>query len=92
MFGAADKIFARELYDKKCPIEVIEQAVLLGCARRIISDLNRGSTSLILTFVYFKDLIPEIERTEVLFKKIQFWREGAGGPGKLHYSCKGSFS
>jgi len=73
-FGEADYGFAHSLYVKDRPRELIERVILLGCLRRIISGLNSNAHSLILDFLYFENVISEVEHADAYF------REKFGGP------------
>ena len=68
-FSAADAKFALTLQDRGISLEDLENAILLGCARKYISGLNegsklhgqpRGSKVPIVSLRYFANVIDEI--------------------------------
>jgi hypothetical protein len=67
----ADERLAAALFERKVTITEIEQAVLLGCARKYIALLNHESSDVIVSFNYFQNVIEEIRELNV---PPQYWR------------------
>lgn len=59
-FGTADEKLAAEWYRRHVPLEQIEQAYLLGCARKYVALLNRPSGEGISSLRYFTPLLGEV--------------------------------
>ncbi len=64
-FSAADEKLAVELYQRHVPLERIERAYLLGCARKYVALLNHPDAPLISSLHYFSALLGEVERLKV---------------------------
>ncbi len=59
-FSAADEKLAVELYQRHLPLEWIERAYLLGCARKYVALLNHPGAALISSLHYFNALLSEV--------------------------------
>jgi hypothetical protein len=60
-FSMADEILARQWFNNEVSLEQIEQAILLGCARKYVAWRNSQSTQgQILTLRYFEPILEEI--------------------------------
>ena len=64
-FRTADEKLAAELYQRHMPLERIEHAYLLGCARKYIALLNHPSAALISSLHYFTALLRELVELNV---------------------------
>ena len=64
-FRAADEKLAVELYQRHVPLERIERAYLLGCARKYIALLNHPGAALISSLHYFAELLRELEELKI---------------------------
>ena len=64
-FSAADEKLAVELYQRHLPLEWIERAYLLGCARKYVALLNHPRAALISSLHYFSALLGELEELKV---------------------------
>ena len=64
-FSAADEKLAVELYQRRVPLEQIERAYLLGCARKYIALLNHPGATLISSLHYFTTLLSEVVELKV---------------------------
>ncbi len=64
-FRAADEKLAMELYRRHVPLEQIERAYLLGCARKYVALLNHPGAALISSLHYFTTLLREVEELKV---------------------------
>ncbi len=60
-FRAANENLAVELYQRQVPLERIERAYLLGCARKYVALLNHPDAPLISSLHYFSALLGELE-------------------------------
>jgi hypothetical protein len=70
-FTSADERMAASLFDRNVPIEHIENAVLLGCARKYVSLINRQSRDSIVSFSYFENVIDEVRELKM---PAEYWR------------------
>ncbi len=59
-FGSSDEQLAADLERKGIPIEVIEDAMLVGACRKYVSWLNSGSTAPIASLHYFEAILEEV--------------------------------
>ncbi len=64
-FRAADEKLAAELYQRHVPLERIERAYLLGCARKYVALLNHPGAALISSLHYFTALLSEVLELKV---------------------------
>jgi hypothetical protein len=56
-FTTADERLAAALFERNVPIEDVEYAVLLGCARKYVALINHQSRDSIVSFSYFQNVI-----------------------------------
>lgn len=61
-FGPSDRRTAENLAQRGVPLGIVEDALLLGAARKYASWLNSGDRSLIGSLEYFRPVIDELER------------------------------
>jgi len=61
-FGPADEKFAEELAQAGVLLAVVEDALLLGEARKYLSWLNHGASAPIGSLEYFRPLIEEVQQ------------------------------
>jgi hypothetical protein len=59
-FTPADERLASSLFGRNVPIDDVEHAVLLGCARKYVTLINRQRCDSIMTFSYFENVIEEV--------------------------------
>ena len=64
-FAEADARLAASLFDRHVPIEDVEHAVLLGCARKYVTLINRQRCELIVSFSYFANVIEEVRELKM---------------------------
>jgi Helix-turn-helix domain len=64
-FAEADARLAASLFDRHIPIEDVEHAVLLGCARKYVTLINRRRGELIASFSYFANVIEEVRELKM---------------------------
>jgi hypothetical protein len=60
-FSAGDTRKAREFEQQGVPLEIVEDAMLMGACRKLISLLNDNFGELIASLAYFESLIAEIQ-------------------------------
>lgn len=77
-FNAGDAQIADQFQQRHIPLELIQDAMLMGACRKLISLLNGNSTEPIASLAYFEGLIAEIRERpipadyrEYLRKKVQ---------------------
>lgn len=59
--SAADEIQARNWFDQKISLNLIQQAIQLGCVRKYVSWRNNQTRSLINSLSYFQPIIEELK-------------------------------
>ena len=70
-FAEADARLAASLFDRHIPIEEVEHAVLLGCARKYVTLINRQRGELIASFSYFANVIEAVRELKM---PAEYWR------------------
>jgi hypothetical protein len=77
-FSARDAQLAEELQRRRIPLELVQDALLMGACRKYISWLNGGSAEPIGSLAYFEGLVAEIRERplpadyrEYLQKKVE---------------------
>jgi len=58
--SAADEILAREWSDRKIRLELVEQAIIIGCIRKYVSWRNNQTRSMIASLKYFAPILEEV--------------------------------
>ena len=66
-FNRGDIRFATELEQRGVPLSILENALLLGQARKLVSLLNGSESSVIGSLRYFDPLIAEVEANQNQF-------------------------
>jgi len=61
LLSAADEIQIRNWFDKQISLNLIEQAIQLGCVRKYVSWRNNQTRSLINSLSYFQPIIEELK-------------------------------
>ena len=61
-FSPRDAQFARDLQGRGVPLELVQDALLMGAARKYISWLNGGTPQPIGSLVYFSALVIEMQQ------------------------------
>jgi hypothetical protein len=64
-FGILEQEYARALRDNGVSLVHIQRAVHLGCLRKYVSLLNHEDGQQISSLLYFRDVIDEVNRTDV---------------------------
>ena len=70
-FGPADERLAAEWQQHRVPLEQIERAYLLGCARKYVTLLNHPTAPSISSLRYFTRLLAEVAELSV---SDRYWR------------------
>ena len=70
-FTPADERLAASLFERTVPIEHVEHAVVLGCARKYVTLINRQSGDSIMSFSYFENVIEEVRELKM---SPDYWR------------------
>jgi DNA-binding MarR family transcriptional regulator len=70
-YTPADERLATALFERKVPIEDVEHAVLLGCARKYVALINHQSRDSIVSFSYFQNVIEEVRELQM---SAEYWR------------------
>jgi hypothetical protein len=58
--SAADEILVREWSDRKIRLELVEQAIIIGCIRKYVSWRNNRTRSMIASLRYFAPILEEV--------------------------------
>jgi len=58
--SAADEILAREWSNRKISLELVEQAITIGCIRKYVSWRNNQTRSMIASLKYFAPILEEV--------------------------------
>ena len=74
-FTPADERLAAALFERRVPIEDVEHAVLLGCARKYVALINHQSRDSIVAFSYFQNVIEEVRELQM---SAEYWN--SSGP------------
>ena len=70
-FTPADERLAAALFERRIPIEEVEHAVLLGCARKYVALINHQSRDSIVSFSYFQNVLKEVRELKM---SAEYWR------------------
>jgi hypothetical protein len=68
------------MFERAVPIEHVEHAVVLGCARKYVSLINRQSGDPIMSFSYFENVIEEVRELKM---PPEYWRQLQMRMGRL---------
>ncbi len=74
-FSARDAQFAQDLQQRGIPLEIVQDALLMGAARKYISWLNGGSPQPIGSLAYFSALVSEIQERPLPADYREYLRE-----------------
>lgn len=69
-FSASDEILARRWFDHEVSLELIEQAVQLGCVRKYVSWRNNQTRGVINSLAYFEPIIEELKNQKL---DMEYW-------------------
>jgi len=70
-FGPADEKLAAELFRRQIPLEQVEHAFLLGCARKYVAMLNGQSSGPVASLKYFGTIIDEVGQLQM---SADYWK------------------
>ena len=84
-FSAADEKLAAQWYRDGVLLEIVERAILLGCARKYISLSKHPESTPITSLTYFAGVIDEVRHTEV---GMDYWRYLAARVKKMEAHCR----
>lgn len=70
-FSAADEKLAADWYHAGVPLDQIQRAILMGCARKYVALFNHPGSSPITSLQYFSGLVPEVAGMEL---NLNYWR------------------
>jgi hypothetical protein len=59
----ADRLLAAQLYDRAVPAEVVENALILAAARRLIRPVSAPPLAVVRSLAYFLPVIEEVLET-----------------------------
>ncbi len=71
VFSAADEKLAAEWYRAGVPLDHVERAILMGCARKYVALFNRPGGSPIASLQYFAPIVAEVAELEM---PLNYWR------------------
>jgi len=74
-FSARDAQYAQDLQQRGIPLEIVQDALLMGAARKYISWLNGGAPQPIGSLAYFSALVSEIEQRPLPADYREYLRE-----------------
>lgn len=74
-FSARDAQFAQDLQQRGIPLEIVQDALLMGAVRKYISWLNGGSPQPIGSLAYFSALVSEIQERPLPADYREYLRE-----------------
>jgi len=64
VFSAADEKLAADWYRDGVPLDHVQRAILMGCARKYVALFNRQDGSAIASLQYFDAIVPEVAALE----------------------------
>jgi hypothetical protein len=67
-----DRLLAAELYDRGVPLRVVENALILGAARRLYRRLDAPPLAPVRSLHYFRGLIEEIASLPLKYPQAYF--------------------
>jgi hypothetical protein len=71
VFGAADEKLAAEWYRAGVPLDHVERAILMGCARKYVALFNQPGGAPIASLQYFAAIVLEVAALEM---PLNYWR------------------
>lgn len=70
-FSAADEKLAVEWYRSGVPLDQVQRAILMGCARKYVSLFQQVGGTPIVALHYFEAIVPEVAAIEL---NLNYWR------------------
>ena len=86
--SAADEIQIRNWFDSGTSLQLIEQAILLGCVRKYVSWRNNQTRSLINSLSYFQPVIEELKEQKT---DEEYWSYIRYRLGRMENYWKGTY-
>jgi len=71
LFSAADEKLAAEWYRAGVPLDPVQRAILMGCARKYVALFNHPGGSAITCLQYFAGIVQEVATLEM---SLDYWR------------------
>jgi hypothetical protein len=71
VFSGADEKLAADWYRDGVPLDHVQRAILMGCARKYVALFNRQDGSAIASLQYFDAIVPEVAALEM---PLNYWR------------------
>jgi hypothetical protein len=71
VFSAADEKLAAEWYRAGVPLDRVQRAILMGCARKYVALFNHPGSGRITSLHYFAGLVQEVATLEM---SLDYWR------------------
>src|SRR5262249_58012681 len=71
VFSAADEHLAAEWYRSGIPLEQVERAIVMGCARKYVALFNHCGGGSILSLQYFATVLEEVRGMNM---PLEYWR------------------
>ncbi len=71
VFSAADEKLAAEWYRAGVPLDQVQRAILMGCARKFVALFNHSGGGLITSLQYFAGIVQEVAKMET---SLDYWR------------------
>jgi hypothetical protein len=71
IFSAADEKLAADWYRAGVPLDQVQRAILLGCARKYVALFNHPTGSPITSLQYFAGLVQEVAHLDM---SLDYWR------------------
>jgi hypothetical protein len=71
VFSAADEYLAAEWYRSGVPLEQVERAIVMGCARKYVALFNHCGGGSILSLQYFAGVLEEVRAMNM---PLEYWR------------------
>jgi hypothetical protein len=71
VFSAADEYLAAEWYRSGVPMEQVERAIVMGCARKYVALFNHCGGGSILSLQYFAGVLDEVRAMNM---PLEYWR------------------
>jgi hypothetical protein len=71
VFSAADEKLAAEWYRAGVRLDVVQRAILMGCARKYVALFNNTGGSRITSLQYFAGIVQEVATLEM---SLDYWR------------------
>ena len=78
--SAADEKLAAKWYQAGVPLDQVQRAILMGCARKYVALFNHNGGSPITSLEYFTGIVEEVSKLEM---SLDYWRYLAARTRKM---------